>query len=91
MANNELNKRLAKKMEEILEKTVEGLLHILTAESCEHCHARTATAQDFSNVLKFLKDNGFHIDPLKSGDALDQLIQGMSRPATYPQPNEQSN
>jgi hypothetical protein len=87
MANNALNTKLAPLMEQLLEEAVKGLLSRLTAKACgcEDCDNRIASAQDFSNVLKLLKDNGFVIDPLKGGDALDEIISRVARTAQYPE------
>jgi hypothetical protein len=75
-------------MDQLLEEAITGLLSRLTAKKCmcEDCDARAATAQDYANVLKLLKDNGFTVDPLKAGDALDEIIQKMNNTAsqTYP-------
>jgi len=78
-------------MEKLLEEAVQGLLDRLQQRSCSECNARTASAQDFSNVLKMLKDNGFTIDPLKGGDALDAIIQKMNNTATYPTLDKHTN
>jgi hypothetical protein len=88
MANDtELNKKLAPLMDQLLEEAVKGLLSRLKGKACgcEDCDNRVATAQDFSNVLKMLKDNGFTIDPLKGGDALDKIISQVTKTAQYPE------
>lgn len=87
MANNEQNKRLAKIVEDIREEALKGLLSRLRAKACgcEDCDNRVATAQDYANVLKMLKDNGFTIDPIKGGDALDEIISQVTKTAQYPE------
>jgi hypothetical protein len=87
MANKSLNTKLAPLMEQLLEEAVKGLLSRLTAKvcGCEECDNRIASAQDFSNVLKMLKDNGFTIDPLKGGDELDRIIAQVTKTANYPE------
>ena len=82
---NKNNEKLAGLMETLLEEAVTGLLDRLRQVDCEECGARTASASDFSNVIKFLKENGFVIDPLKGGDALDAIIKELNNTAQYPE------
>lgn len=80
------------KVTSLLDTVIEVMLKQLKADGvCETCGAacgcKTASAQTISNILKFLDSNGFKVDPLKGGDALDELIQGMSNEKALKQPN----
>lgn len=63
----------------LLDETINALLERIRQKACDKCGARAASAQDINNVLKFLKENGFTVDPTKDGDALDKLLQGMNK------------
>lgn len=40
------------------------------------------TAGELGVVTKFLKEQGFTIDPIKEGDALDSILEGMQKKKT---------
>ena len=75
-------------MDELLDEAIKTLLSRIKQVSCAECGAKAASPQDISNVLKFLKDNGFTVDPLKTTDALDDIIAEMqqvpTKKAVYP-------
>jgi len=64
-------------MEELLDKFLDVLLARLDSPLC--------SAQDLSNIRQFLKDNGYQIDPIKSKDALDDLVASLEHKAGLPE------
>ena len=83
-------------MNKLLDAAVTGLLQKLELVACERikcsecgavidgCGAKAATAQDYSNVLKFLKDNGFEIKPEKATSELGKILEHMDKHGKYP-------
>jgi len=90
MADKSQNKDRSNLMYELLDEAVNGLLSKLKQTACEHCDARAASAQDFSNVIKFLKDNGFTIEPEKATSALSKILQHMEKRGEYPDTTQPS-
>jgi hypothetical protein len=64
-------------MEALLDKFIDVLLARLESDDC--------SAQDMSNIRQFLKDNGYQIDPIKSKDALDDLMANLENKAGFPE------
>ena len=71
-------------MDQLLEECVNALLESIRRKACDVCGARCASAQDISNVIKFLHQNGFTIEPAKATDALGELLQQMEDHGKYP-------
>ena len=71
-------------MNKLLDAAVTGLLQKLEQAACTECGAKAATAQDYSNVLKFLKDNGFEIKPEKATSELGKILEHMDKHGKYP-------
>ena len=74
------------KVDLLLDTVIDVMTKQLTAtgvcDACgETCGCKTASPQTVNNILKFLDSNGFKVDPLKGGDALDKLINEMTTPA----------
>jgi hypothetical protein len=48
-------------MERILDKTLDEMDKRFDRPPCKECGSRGLTSNDISNIIKFLKDNGFDV------------------------------
>jgi hypothetical protein len=73
-------------MQTLLDRMIDLHVQRISQIACSECGARAASAQDVANAAKFLKENGFTIDPVKENDALDDLSAKMQQkiPTTRP-------
>jgi hypothetical protein len=90
MANKKIDKMRSDLVYELLNQAILGLLQKLKQVSCEQCGARAASAQDYSNVIKFLSANGFTIEPDKANDAIDKLLAQMEEFGEFPDTTQPS-
>lgn len=90
MALKKIDKQRSDLMYELMNQAILGLLQKLKQVDCEQCGARAASAQDYSNVIKFLSANGFVVEPDKANDALDKLLEQMAGFGEYPDTTQPS-
>lgn len=73
--------------EQLLDRVMEEMLALLNRTPCEACGKRRVASTDVTNILKFLKDNGFEVKRGEEKDALDRLVEERNRQALLPKDN----